>query len=150
MLSRSRLVARPLARATLRHATRMPRSHLRTTVGAFNGAPAALPTRMLQAPAQISSNHSVSAHALPTPQLSADEIDRILATLQASKPHGDLSTNEAARVRVFDQASPSVVFIATEMNGTRVGAGSGFVWDQNGTIVTNYHVVAGRSSRWWG
>lgn len=69
--------------------------------------------------------------------------------------NGDLSTNEAARVRVFQDVSPSVAHISTAlvqpMRDKRsfdmpVGAGSGFVWDDLGHVVTNYHVIAGRPS----
>src|SRR5687767_6918508 len=65
---------------------------------------------------------------------------------------GDLGADEKARIAVFETVSPSVVHItniavrrdAFTMNVTEIprGTGSGFVWDEQGHIVTNYHVVA--------
>lgn len=54
---------------------------------------------------------------------------------------------------IFDEVAPSVVFIntfadmrtsyfSTEVTEVPLGAGSGFVWDSEGHIVTNYHVIA--------
>lgn len=52
---------------------------------------------------------------------------------------------------VFEDASPSVAFISTTILTPRgivqAGAGSGFVWDADGHIVTNYHVVANPVAR---
>lgn len=66
---------------------------------------------------------------------------------------GDLSEAERSTVELFRQASPSVVFItklAVRWDPLRrnamalpEGTGSGFLWDSDGHIVTNYHVVAG-------
>jgi S1-C subfamily serine protease len=62
---------------------------------------------------------------------------------------------ERATVDLFQQASPSVVFITSletrrDMFSFNVftvprGNGSGFVWDREGRIVTNYHVIQGAS-----
>ena len=47
-------------------------------------------------------------------------------------------------VELFDRNSPSVVYISTILeDGRPQGIGTGFVWDQDGHIVTNYHVVEG-------
>ena len=71
-------------------------------------------------------------------------------------PPTDLTPDERLTIDVFDKASRSVVFITTAalrrdfwtMNVFEVpqGSGSGFVWDKEGHIVTNYHVIAGASS----
>ena len=68
-------------------------------------------------------------------------------------PSGDLGADEKARIAVFETVSPSVVHItniavrrdAFTMDITEIpqGTGSGFVWDEQGHIVTNYHVVQG-------
>ncbi|MAQ19629.1 MAG: 2-alkenal reductase [Sandaracinus sp.] len=68
-------------------------------------------------------------------------------------PRGDLSGAEETTIAVYRNASPSVVFItklSVQMDPFRrnvmtipAGTGSGFVWDDQGHIVTNYHVVAG-------
>jgi S1-C subfamily serine protease len=64
---------------------------------------------------------------------------------------GPLSADEITTIDIFERASPSVVFITTVQhvrnywtrNVTRVpqGTGSGFIWDEDGHVVTNYHVI---------
>jgi len=66
-------------------------------------------------------------------------------------PRGELAQFEATAIDLFNRSSPSVVFIFTQSQGRAQlgsqggmpsrGAGSGFVWDQAGHIVTNFHVV---------
>ncbi len=66
-------------------------------------------------------------------------------------PRGPLGENERNLVALFENAAPSVAYITTEsvvrrgFFGAAVsqGAGSGFVWDGKGHIVTNNHVVEG-------
>ena len=63
----------------------------------------------------------------------------------------DLSPEEQATIAVFEKATRSVVFIANtamqrdpwSFNVLEVpqGSGTGFVWDKQGHIVTNFHVV---------
>ena len=80
----------------------------------------------------------------------------ITAPLQRAQPRqitprGDLAPQELATLRLFEQAAPSVVYITTlaverdlfTMNAFEVpqGAGSGFIWDEQGYIVTNFHVL---------
>ena len=58
----------------------------------------------------------------------------------------DLQADERRTVELFERASPSVAFITTMGRGgyglKPQSAGSGFVWDQSGHIVTNFHVIA--------
>jgi len=64
---------------------------------------------------------------------------------------GDLASDEKATIELFKNASPAVVNIMTsriardrfKMRPLEVpqGAGSGFLWDDNGYVVTNFHVV---------
>jgi S1-C subfamily serine protease len=71
---------------------------------------------------------------------------------RAVTARGDLAADEQSTIEVFRSVSPSVVFITTtavhqdlfRFRALEVpqGAGSGFIWDENGYIVTNYHVVA--------
>ena len=71
-------------------------------------------------------------------------------------PRGDLATSEKTNIDIFRDASPSVVFItslADRINYwtrdiTRIprGTGSGFLWDEQGHIVTNYHVIQDASA----
>jgi len=62
-----------------------------------------------------------------------------------------VSTSEEVTIKLFEEAAPSVVFITTtavqEDYWTRnvyeipAGSGSGFIWDDRGHIVTNFHVI---------
>lgn len=64
-----------------------------------------------------------------------------------------LQQQERTVETLFDAATPSVVYITSlvqkidrlTMNAVEVpaGTGSGFVWDTDGHIVTNYHVIKG-------
>ncbi len=66
---------------------------------------------------------------------------------------GNLRPEENHTIRLFENAAPSVAYITTSnvrrnyytRNITEVphGTGSGFVWDKQGHIVTNYHVIQG-------
>ncbi len=68
-------------------------------------------------------------------------------------PRGALSADELARIALFKKASPSVVNITSlgvqrdlfSLNVEQVprGTGTGFVWDEAGHIVTNFHVIQG-------
>jgi 2-alkenal reductase len=49
---------------------------------------------------------------------------------------------EQLLIGLYERVSPSVVHIAITTGTTADGAGSGFVWDNEGHIVTNNHVVA--------
>jgi len=71
---------------------------------------------------------------------------------RAVTARGDLAEDEKGTIALFKAASPSVVYITTttvrrELFSSRAlevpqGAGSGFVWDENGYVVTNFHVIA--------
>jgi S1-C subfamily serine protease len=66
---------------------------------------------------------------------------------------GPLAADELANIDLFKKASPSVVHITSlaaqrdmfSMNVQQVprGTGTGFVWDDKGHIVTNFHVIQG-------
>ena len=70
---------------------------------------------------------------------------------RAVAPRGGLTPGEQAVVKLFESAAPSVAYITTErlerinlfQAAVQQGAGSGFVWDAHGHIVTNNHVVEG-------
>ena len=65
---------------------------------------------------------------------------------------GDLAGDERNTIEVFKNNSASVVYVTSttlrrslfSLNAVEIpqGTGSGFVWDQEGRIVTNYHVIS--------
>jgi S1-C subfamily serine protease len=71
---------------------------------------------------------------------------------------GELAADEQSTIEIFQTASPSVAYIATaapllspwtrNLTEVRRGTGSGVVWDRDGHIVTNWHVIEeARSAR---
>ncbi|MFT7879504.1 MAG: trypsin-like peptidase domain-containing protein [Sulfurimonas sp.] len=74
---------------------------------------------------------------------------------RAVTARGVLSDTEKMNIEIFRQASPSVVYITTLTDTlnlwtrdiTRIprGTGSGFIWDEHGHIITNFHVLRGAS-----
>ncbi|HPE59959.1 MAG TPA: trypsin-like peptidase domain-containing protein [Thiolinea sp.] len=66
---------------------------------------------------------------------------------------GQLGGEETRTIQVFERTSSSVVYITTtervmdfwtrNISERPSGTGTGFIWDDQGHIVTNYHVVAG-------
>ncbi len=64
---------------------------------------------------------------------------------------GDLAADEQSTISLFQAAVPSVAYVSRgqlfrnrhDFNLTEVpaGTGSGFVWDDQGHVITNYHVV---------
>jgi S1-C subfamily serine protease len=72
---------------------------------------------------------------------------------RAVAPRGPLGADEQAHIDLFKRVSPSVVHITTletqrdllSMNVMQVprGTGTGFVWDEKGHVVTNFHVIQG-------
>ena len=83
-------------------------------------------------------------------QLDPDAVPR------AVTPRGELANDEKATIQIFKQTAPSVVHITNvgvahdyfsfDVMKIPRGTGSGIVWDQEGHIVTNYHVVKGAQS----
>jgi S1-C subfamily serine protease len=78
---------------------------------------------------------------------------RLEAAPRPVAPRGDLTAEERSNIDVFETWKGSVVYISTSdrvvdfwtrnvMSVPR-GTGSGFIWDEQGHIVTNVHVIAG-------
>jgi S1-C subfamily serine protease len=75
---------------------------------------------------------------------------------RAVTPRGALAEDEKSNIAVFKNNSPSVVNITTLENQRNLfsldvfqvpkGTGSGFIWDERGLIVTNFHVIQGASA----
>ncbi|MFO1042853.1 MAG: trypsin-like peptidase domain-containing protein [Planctomycetaceae bacterium] len=72
---------------------------------------------------------------------------------RAVTPRGELAEDEKSTIEIFQKASPSVVYITSlsrhrdrfSMNILEIpeGTGTGFIYDDAGHIVTNYHVIRG-------
>jgi len=75
------------------------------------------------------------------------------APFTTDMPLSALQQQEKTVEDLFLRATPSVVYINTYISGTnRItmnavevprGTGSGFIWDKEGHVVTNYHVIKG-------
>ena len=88
--------------------------------------------------------------------LIADPIERFMSSPEpmprAITARGELAGDELNTIEIFRQNSPSVVYVTSialrrslfSLNAVEIpqGTGSGFVWDSNGRIVTNYHVIS--------
>lgn len=80
-----------------------------------------------------------------------DEEAEIINNKREPSPTKFVTDVELRTIQLFEEAAPSVVFITTSslykdnwsMKVTEIpsGTGSGFVWDENGHIVTNFHVI---------
>ncbi len=74
------------------------------------------------------------------------------AVPRAVTARGDLAEDEQNTIDLFKKVSPSVVYITTialrrnlfSLNAVEIpqGTGSGFIWDNQGRVVTNYHVIS--------
>ena len=68
---------------------------------------------------------------------------------------GDLAGDEQNTIDIFRSAAPSVVYITSRAGRRNLfrlnvyeipqGTGSGFIWDRQGRIVTNFHVISDAS-----
>ncbi|MFZ5594220.1 MAG: S1C family serine protease [Pseudomonadota bacterium] len=66
-------------------------------------------------------------------------------------PRGDLAADERSTIELFEKSRDSVVYISTAQLVRDVwtrnvfsvprGTGSGFIWDDAGYVVTNFHVI---------
>ncbi|MEZ4953393.1 MAG: trypsin-like peptidase domain-containing protein [Saprospiraceae bacterium] len=96
-----------------------------------------------------------------TPQVTADSEENPQNTQETipanfntspTMPPG-LNEEEKSTIRLFENSAPSVAYITTSRlrqdywtrNVMEIpqGSGSGFVWDSDGHIITNYHVIQG-------
>ncbi len=77
-----------------------------------------------------------------------------LARPRSVEPRGALPEWEQVSIQRFKEAAPSVVYITTTEERARdffgldvvevpAGSGTGFIWDAQGHVVTNFHVIQG-------
>jgi len=74
---------------------------------------------------------------------------------RAVTARGDLAADERSTIELFEHTRGSVVFITTanqvrdawtrDVYTVPRGTGSGFIWDDTGHVVTNFHVIQGAS-----
>ncbi|MEW6520708.1 MAG: trypsin-like peptidase domain-containing protein [Thermodesulfobacteriota bacterium] len=79
------------------------------------------------------------------PVINPDTVPRAITA------RGDLAADERNTIELFQATSPAVVYITSielrrnlfSLNVYEIpkGTGSGFIWDNEGRIVTNYHVI---------
>lgn len=96
-------------------------------------------------------DHSSTGDAGSTSSGPAGDADAERAPAAATRHGRNLPEDELETVRLFTSASPSVVHITTHalerdffsMNTLEIprGTGTGIVWDNQGHVVTNYHVI---------
>jgi len=77
------------------------------------------------------------------------------AAPRAVDARGTLTEDEQTNITVFKTVSPSVVhittlesqrgFFSTDVTQVPRGTGTGFMWDDHGNVVTNFHVIQGAS-----
>ncbi len=95
----------------------------------------------------------ISYFELETPKANAAE--EVIPAQTEVAADESLTSDEKNNIQVFRDVSPSVVFVTNTQLRRRLfsanvmeiprGSGTGFIWDESGLIVTNYHVVAGAS-----
>jgi S1-C subfamily serine protease len=77
------------------------------------------------------------------------------STPRAVLARGDLAGDEQSTIELFEHTRDSVVFISTREQvrdiwtrnvfSVQRGTGSGFIWDDAGHVITNFHVIEGAS-----
>ncbi|MCQ8181448.1 trypsin-like peptidase domain-containing protein [Methylomonas sp. SURF-1] len=75
------------------------------------------------------------------------------ASIRTVAARGDLAADEKSTIELFEKSRDSVVYISTaalvrdawtrNVFSVPKGTGSGFIWDEAGHVVTNFHVIAG-------
>jgi serine protease Do len=94
---------------------------------------------------------SAPAQGIPMAQPAAPDAQELLqadpadAVIQQAGGLASIQAFQEALVGIYDQVNPSVVnvYVASQASAASNGLGSGFVWDTQGHIVTNNHVIDG-------
>ena len=82
--------------------------------------------------------------------------ERAIAQPREVTPRAGLDASERSRIDLFRDAAPSVVLITAQQRARNLfgrdimnvpaGTGTGFIWDTQGHIVTNFHVIRGANA----
>ena len=110
---------------------------------------------MIHAPLILLAALSLAAQSAPKPVPPTEEATiqrfRTYAKPRRVAPEAPLSAEELNTIRRFKEAKPSVVYVSAiakaqdprTQDTTKIpaGAGTGFVWDEWGHIVTNHHLI---------
>ena len=129
----------------------------------FDLPPAREPVRAERTPTSMSSSTAVPAWLVAVLLVSVATLmlrnagllpgfsSRAATEPRTVTPRGDLAADEQSNIELFRKASPCVVHIKTltrrrdpfSMNVLEIpeGTGTGFLYDDAGHIVTNYHVI---------
>ena len=99
----------------------------------------------------VLSTLSIIAGAGVSSPACAQETRRIEPSSRPIAARGELTPAETSVTALFEEATPSVVYITSvvlrrdffRFNVMEIpsGTGTGFVWDDRGSIVTNFHVI---------
>ena len=118
-------------------------------MAAFHAQPKAA-TRRRIAVRRIGTAVAAPAEADPSPRKSPAAA-RQQPVLPPIVPRGNLAQDERATIALFAAASPAVVHITTHalerdyftfnVMETPQGTGTGFLWDEQGHVLTNFHVI---------
>ena len=97
----------------------------------------------------------VSLLLLLSPWISDSLAQNSNAAPRTVTPRGPLAADEKATIELFERSRDAVVFISTiarvrdywtrNVYSVPRGTGSGFVWDESGHVITNFHVIEGAS-----
>ncbi|CAH0999327.1 hypothetical protein LEM8419_00625 [Neolewinella maritima] len=87
----------------------------------------------------------------PLPDRAAGMDSTVLRTGGPALPY---NPEEQRTIRLFESASPAVCFITTKAmrrsfwsyGEVESGSGSGFIWDKQGHVITNFHVINGANT----
>lgn len=91
-----------------------------------------------------------------TPVSSSSSLPPVVMRAEPEGQEVFYTPEELHTIRLFENASPSVCYINTtrlqrdffsfDVSEVPSGTGSGFIWDEEGHIITNYHVIRGAST----
>ncbi len=91
-----------------------------------------------------------------TPFHFSDSIQTAEAKNTDISQRADLTPDEKGTIALFKHNNPAVVYISTvkrvinpytrDIREIPSGTGTGFIWDKQGHIITNYHVIQGNTS----